>query len=660
MNTAKDNSIFLHKGIRLWISLICMVIFNFGYSQKNIEPLTAKEKKLFEEAKALSQTQNTAKSIDTYLKLLKLRPDFTEGYLRLASQYYVAKSYNQAEEAFIKAIALDPDFDPEMFYSLAQTEVQLHKYLKAAEHLETFINSSTNTQKVQKAKTQRENLLFIEQAIKHPVPFDPIDVGHIINTEHSEYSPLISVDGQYLVFTRNIKNTGDFIGQEDIFVASRDSQGWNSVVPIKGINTPQNEGAFSISGDGTYIVFTACDRRESMGSCDLYSSLFMDGKWTKPVNMGKDVNSVTWDSHPTLSVDGRKMIFSSKRKGSIGGSDLWMTEKDEKGRWSKPVNLGPIINTEGDDESPFLHPDGQTLYFRSNGRPGMGQFDIFFSRFDFENDTWSEPINIGYPINTEGNEGNMTVSLDGKMAWFASDWNYKSNTSLHHLDIYTFELYPDIRPIPSTYVKGCVKDINTQTGLISHIEIVELKSGKTIFKITSGNDGNFIAALPKGGQYACKVEAVDYVYYSQQFNLSDGNFDFKPYILDIELIPIPAVQNTTQTYSMVLNNIFFETGSTALLPKSNYEIENIVQMMSANPMLKIIIVGHTDNVGNEKDNFRLSQERAKSVHDALVFKGIPADKIKYEGKGDTQPIADNTSEEGRSKNRRTELVILSE
>ena len=646
------------KTIRLLIVVISMAIFNLGYSQKNTMPLTAKEQKIFEEAKSLAQVQKTAKSIDVFTKLIKLRPDFTEGYLRLASQYYVVKSYKLAEDAFIKAIDLDPDYDPEMYYSLAQTEVQLHKYIQAAEHLDTYIKTSSNTQKTTKALAQRNNLIFIDNALKHPVPFDPINVGQIVNTSNSEYSPIISVDGQYLIFTRNIKNPGDFIGQEDIFIASHDSLGWFNAIPMKGVNTPQNEGAFAISGDGTYIVFTACDRRESYGSCDLYYSMLLDGKWTRPVNMGKVVNSVTWDSHPTLSVDGRKMIFSSRRKGSIGGSDLWMTEKDDKGSWTTPINLGSVINTVGDDESPFLHPDGQTLYFRSNGRPGMGQFDIYYSRYDIENDIWTEPVNLGYPINTEGNEGNMTVSLDGKTAWFASDWDYKSNTSLHHLDIYSFELYPTARPISTTYVKGTVTDIQTKSGLISNVEIVELKSGKTIFKISTGNDGYFIAALPSGGQYACKVEAKDYIFYSQQFNLSDGKFEYKPYILDIELTPVPIIQNNTKPYTMVLNNIFFDFGSSNLLEKSNYEINNIVQMMTSNPLMKILIVGHTDNIGNEKDNLKLSQNRAKSVYDALISNGIQSERITYEGRGATQPRDDNSTEEGRSKNRRTELVIL--
>ncbi|MCZ2100966.1 MAG: OmpA family protein [Chitinophagales bacterium] len=622
--------------------------------------LSAKEKKVYEEAKTFAQNKKTEKSITAFRKVLNMQPNFTEGYLRLGSQYYISKDFIQAEAAFLKAIQLDSLYDAEMFYSLAQTQVELDKYLEAANHLTTYCRLSSNEKKIERAQKQILDLRFMDDAIKHPVPFKPSNVGAVINSGNSVYSPLISVDGQFLIFTKNVKNPGDFIGQEDIYMAVKDSMGWSKTIPMSGVNTVQNEGAFTISGDGSYIVFTACDRRESFGSCDLYYSMFIDDRWTKPINMGKVVNSVTWDSHPTLSVDGRTMIFSSRRKGSIGGSDLWMTQKDEKGSWMQPWNLGSTINTEGDDESPFLHPDGQTLYFRSNGRPGMGNFDIYYARYDYEKETWSEPVNLGYPINTEGNEGSLTVSLDGKTAWYASDKDYEKDLLLDHLNIYSFELYEGVRPIPSTYVKGYISDIQTKKTLAGAVEIVDLSTGKTIFKVKTGQDGHFVAALPSKKQYACKVEANQYVFYSQQFDLKNENQGLLPYILDIGLSPIPNLQAAKEDHSMILRNVFFITGSSELLEQSAFEIQTIVRMMNDYPAMKIKIIGHTDNIGNEKDNQLLSEKRAKSVSDELIHKGIAAERISYEGKGASQPISDNQTPEGRSQNRRTEMIIFNQ
>lgn len=645
--------------LKLVIFIAGIFIFNSVQGQTiNADQLNPREKKIFEEAKSMAKTKKIDKSIDAYIKLLRLRPDFIEGHLRLGSQYYLAKDYAHAEDAFIKAIELDSTYDPEMYYSLAQAEISLYKYLSAADHLDKYIQTSTNTKKVEKSEKTRDDLRFIDDAMKHPVPFKPIDAGPVINTYNSEYAPLISVDGQFLIFTRNIKAPGDFIGQEDIFVARRDSSEWIDLIPMSGVNTIQNEGAFAISGSGNYIVFTACDRKDSYGSCDLYYSMFMDDQWTRPVNMGKVINSATWDSHPTLSVDGRMMIFASRRKGSIGGSDLWITQKDDKGSWITPQNLGPVINTKGDDESPFLHPDGQTLYFRSNGRPGMGNFDIYYSRFNKSENTWSEPKNLGFPINTEGNEGSMTVSLDGKTAWYASDKDYLNDKMLNNLNIYSFELYEHARPVKTTYVKGFVSDINTKKPLSSNVKIVDLSSENTIFMVETTNDGYFVAALPSGGQYACKVEADQYVFYSKYFDLNNESFNLLPYILDVELTPIVKNVDKKEEHSMVLNNIFFDSGSSTLQEKSNFEINNIVKMMLEHPTMVIKIVGYTDNVGSDQDNLLLSQVRAKAVVDALINKGIQEERIKYEGKGSAEPVADNLTEQGRSQNRRTELIFL--
>lgn len=620
--------------------------------------LTVKEKKLYDEGKKHAQQGNFKKSNDSFEKLLKTKTDFTEGILRLASNYFAQKQYQNAEALFLNAVHIEPEYDPEMYYSLAMVQKEMGKLTEAIENLGTYGQKETkNLDKVNKANKLKENLIFTVHAKKNPVPFKPINMGENINTTNSEYTPLLSLDGKHLIFTRNVKRPTDFIGQEDLFMAEHDGDNWKKAYPVTDINTSQNEGAFAISANGKYIVFTACDRKDAFGSCDLYYSMLMDGNWTAPVNMGHKVNSAAWDSQPTLSADGRTLLFASRRLGTYGGSDIFMTYKDHKNSWVTPVNLGPEINTVNDDESPFLHPDGSTLYFRTNGRPGMGGFDIFLSRKNDTTGMWQPPVNIGYPINTEGDDGSLTVSLDGKSAYYASDVNFTTGQKMNHLDIFTFELYEKARPIPTTFVKGLVTDLNTGKPLKAKVTIKELNTGNDIFQIFTDNDGYFLSGISTGKNYACIVELKDYRYHTENFDLTDKRILSEPYFLDIKLKPITK-QTSPITQPTILQNIFFASGSAELKSESSYEIALIYKLMVDNQAIHVKIVGHTDDVGKAEDNLLLSQRRAKSVADAIVSLGIDAGRITSEGKGETNPISDNTTDDGRKKNRRTEMIII--
>ncbi|MBK9737218.1 MAG: PD40 domain-containing protein [Saprospiraceae bacterium] len=384
----------------------CGMSFCQGTTALDLNP---NELKIFSEAKKAAQKGDYKKSNAKYQDLLKKKPDFTEGVLRLASNYFSNKDYLKAEVLFMNAIKINPEYDAEMYFSLAVTEIELKKYLLAAQYFDKYIErDTTNLVKVKKAKLLRDNMFFIFEALKNPVPFKPVSLGPNINSELSEYSPSLSLDGSTLIFTRRIG------GQEDFYISVKDSLGFGKAAPMFEMNTGQNEGAHTLSADGKFLVFTACDRRDAFGGCDLYSSTYTNNKWSVPVNMGHKVNSAAWDSEPNLSPNGNTLYFSSTRKGTMGGSDIWMTYKNEKNAWVTPINLGPTINTSGKDETPFLHPDGQTLYFRSDARPGMGNFDIYYSRKDEKTDAWTTPLNIGYPINTEGSEGALVSLWMGK------------------------------------------------------------------------------------------------------------------------------------------------------------------------------------------------------------------------------------------------------
>ncbi|MBP6446788.1 MAG: PD40 domain-containing protein [Saprospiraceae bacterium] len=612
--------------------------------------LSTKDNKLYIEAKKLTLQGDLNKSNKKYEELLKANPFFIEGILRLATNYHSVKEYKKSEILFKEAIKKAPDFDSEMYYSLAMVLRDQQKNGEAVNQLENYIEKEKkNPLKVKKAKFISEELKFREYAYKNPVPFISKRLDENINTKQSEYSPSLSLDDSGMIFTRNN-------GQEDLYFVKKDSTGKYMVAtPNIGLNTTQNEGAHTMSADGRFLVFTACDRRDSYGSCDLYSATILDGKWTKPVNMGQKVNNVGWDSQPQLTPDGRTLYFSSKRKENIGGADIWMTWRDEKNAWVTPVNLGPNINTEGNDETPFLHPDGQTIYFRTDGRPGMGSFDIYYSRKEFLTGQWQTPINIGYPINTENQEGGLLVSLDGQKAYYASDIDPHTGKSTGNLDIYSFDLYEKARPQPSVFVKGNITDAITGKAIDVLVSIIEIVSGEKTFMLKTDMDGTFLTSVSAKKMYACVVQKAGYRYYTRNFDLRQITNFTEPFILDVQLTPESKM---TDTQPVILQNIFFKTGSSELLPESSTEIDLLYQLLLKNPSVGIRITGHTDNVGSDTDNLKLSTTRAQAVVSALVNKGIPKEKLKAEGKGESMPIDTNDTEAGRQRNRRTEFVVF--
>ncbi|MEI9935253.1 MAG: OmpA family protein [Ferruginibacter sp.] len=318
------------------------------------------------------------------------------------------------------------------------------------------------------------------------------------------------------------------------------------------------------------------------------------------------------------------------------------------GEWTEPENLGPTINTEGDESCAFMYADNQTLFFNSNGHPGYGKTDLYFSK-KINDSTWSEPENLGYPINTIDDEGSLIVAADGRTAYYASD---RSDTK-GGLDLYTFQLREDIRPPKTLWVKGNVFDAKTKEGLPSSVELTDINTRKLISKVQTDEGGNYLATLPVGTDYAFNVNRKGYLFFSENYNLGDSSKD-SVFIADIPLQPIQAGA------SIVLKNIFFDTKKSDLKPGSLIELDRVVQLMIDNPDLKILISGYTDNVGSEADNLKLSASRALTVVNYLLSsRKIAKDRLQYKGFGTSNPIATNATDEGKAMNRRTELSVIS-
>lgn len=586
-------------------------------------------------------------------KALKADPKFIDAKLALADTYIDLRNYFKSEQYFEEALAMDSTYKPVAFLFLAKVEWNLDKFEECATHAASYLNSKPSHEKnIKVARRLLESGQFAAGAVKNPVPFDPKPVGPAVNTANSEYFPSLTADGATLIFTRQE------LGDENFYSSTLKNKEWQKAEPLIGVNTMQNEGAQAIGPDGSWLVFTACNREGdgSQGSCDLYWSQFKNDTWTKPVPFSNVINSGGWEAQPTIGADNKTIIFSRGNGGPNSPISLWQTSRQSGGKWSKPEKLPPYINVGGKVHTPFLHPDGQTLYFASDSLPGMGGSDIFFTRRQADG-SWGAPVNLGYPINTKGEEGMMVVSLDGQTAYYATD----RPGGAGGLDIYSFALPEHARPRPVTYARARVTDAVTGYPIVAKVDFIDLKTGQSYVATNTKSDGTALVCLPAGKDYALNVTKDKYLFYSENFNLTEvATFD-QPFMLNIELQPINADTTTGITPSagkpVVLRNVFFETGSASLKPESAAELDRLVALLKPAPNLKIQINGHTDNVGNDAANQQLSEQRAKSVHDYLIEKGIEPARLRFKGFGENKPVETNDTPEGRARNRRTEFEL---
>jgi hypothetical protein len=639
-----------------------------------------KAKENFDRARDLFRAARLPDALKAVDAAFKADTNFIDAVLLKASICNEAKNYKMAEDALEFVLSKSETYDTDVWFSLAQTEKNQGKYAEAIPHYEKFLttnskNKAANTQ----AKNNIESCRFIAKAMENPVPFDPKPLSEMINSsEHSEYLPCLTADGETLIFTRRER------GDENFMIAHKKEGIWEMATPMENINTQNNEGAECISADGRFLVFTACNRRDGMGSCDLYYSELQESGWTTPKNMGHPVCTPSWESQPSLSADGRVLYFTSSRAGGLGGSDIWTSSRAKDGTWSAPVNLGTTINTPSDDAGPFYHQDNQTLYFMSNGRPGMGGYDLYFARKN-EKGEWNQPENMGYPINTAHDEANIIISLDGKKAMMASDRKYKNVASKSvfrttgsnpsemaetETDLYEFELYEGARPKLVTYVKGKVYDATNFQNLKAKVEISDLATNEVISTVISDWKGEFLLCLPAGKSYAFMVKRAKYAFYSSNFSLENSHTFEKPFSLDVPLIPLLGGNTSTSNTSsssipidknkrtVVLKNVFFESASAKLLPTSIGELNRLKELLDENPTLRVQINGHTDSEGADAYNLTLSTNRAKAVYDYLIQQSIAATRLGFKGFGESQPIAPNNTPEGKQENRRTEFEIL--
>ena len=636
---------------------VCLLFVLFLFFQLNNSLLAQQGKtkadRQFDRAVQLYNRHDFSNALRQLDDLLSEDPAYSRAWLMKGDMYNDLKEIPDAIASYKKAVEIDSAVFPPAYYIMANLYFDLEKYDDAKTY---YIRYLTFKPKIQaELKRTSENLLLCDfrgKMMKNPVPFSPVNIGPNVNSSGYEYINAVSLDEGQLYFTRK---GADPRSDESFFrsVSARSATGqlnWSPAIEIGApINTPGNEGALCVSPDGMTIIITCCSRGDSYGSCDLYSSRKVGKNWSEPQNLGPDVNSTAWESQPCLAADGSTLFFVSTRRGGHGGSDIWKSSLQADGSWSMPVNLGDSINTPADEMAPFIHPDGRTLYFSSRGHQGMGGADLFVSRKD-AGGNWQKPENIGYPVNTNHDEINLIINAKGSEAFIsAARENGYGNT-----DIYRFELPKQSRPASVSYVHGKVYDKNTLNPLAAAFELIDMQNNGVV--VNSSSDpvsGEFVMSLPVDKEYALNVSCKGYLFFSTNFSLNKMNDSVNPVKLDI---PMQAVAVGEK---VVLHNIFFDTDKFELLPDSKAELGILLGFLSKNPVMHIEIGGHTDTEGSETHNLTLSQNRAKSVYDYLILKGINAEKLSYKGYGETMPISGNDTPEGRANNRRTEFKVIS-
>lgn len=578
---------------------------------------------------------------------LQASPDYIDAYIFKADLENQLSRLDSAISTFAQAEKYGLPYYS--FYNYGTLLFQAGNYERAIEILDKYRQHPRAREKyIAESNRLIESSAFAMRARQKPKDYDPQNLGPKVNTDQLEYFPSISGDGRELVFTHR-RLTGDR-QDEDFWKTTRDSLGgpWQEARRMDGfLNTVQNEGAQSLSADGQVLFFAACNRDGGFGSCDIYASFRESADtWSRAVNLGPGVNSALWESQPSISPDGRTLYFVRGRGSRDKNLDIYYSRYGKQG-WEKAKALGANINTPYRETSPFIHFDNQTLYFSSDGHPGMGDLDFFVAR-KAPGGAWKKPQNLGYPINTTAQEFSLIVSPDGKTGFFSSD---NMETGYGRLDLYEFVLPDSARASAVAYLQGKVYDKESGKPLQARVDFTALEDSTISFSHNSNKRGKFYAVLPGKRAYALSVNRPEYLFYSRNFVL-EAETPEEAKTLKIPLVPVREGEKIT------LENIFFEYDSYRLDRRSYPELRNLVRFLENNPLVRVRLEGHTDSQGSPEYNLKLSKQRARSVYEYLTTRQIDPERLEYQGFGATQPIATNETEEGRAKNRRTELHII--
>ncbi len=621
----------------------------------------AKARSLYEKAQSLYyRDRQPQQALVVWQQLTDKFPDLGEPYLRKASLQLTLGDRAAALASYKLGLSKLPVEASRAadYLILGRLAADVGDYatmrLAYSNYLQTKPNSPVQ---VANAQLQLQNCDFAAQAMAQPTGPAPARLPAPLNQFRDQYFPVLTADSRFLLFTvrRNPERRGQ--ENEDVLLSAAAPDGSFGVPQSISavINSRDNEGAATISGDGKTLVFTGCDRPGGVGSCDLYLSHRRGSQWTAPRNLGQLVNSKQWDSQPSLSADGRTLYFASNRGGGQGGYDLYVTRLGADGSWGPARNLGPTLNTSRDDLGPFIHASGSTLYFSTNGRVGLGGYDMFRAELD-EQGQWAAPRNLGFPLNTFADEVSLFITSDNQRL-YCTRTEPPQPTDPPGLPP-AIRLYGAAVPAgarareTSTYAQGRVLDAVTKKPLEAVVQIFDLATNALVQQVYSDPEtGEYTAVLNEGRAYAMYATAPGHLLKSLSFDYSVPQ-KFDPLTLDLYLDPAQAGR------SAVLNNLFFDSNQATLKPRSRTELDRLVEFLRQDPKLRVEVAGHTDNVGTAAANLSLSERRAQAVLAYLSAHGVPPARLRAHGYGAAKPLAANDTDDHRARNRRIELRVL--
>lgn len=588
---------------------------------------------------------------------IKIKDNFAVAHRLLGKTYLETGQFKKAIKAFEQSFEIDDKLSRaalfecgEAYFKLGDPELAMYffnRYEKMKDNNYTNVKKESGLEITYDLmlEERKMNCEYVFNLDKSMIIDEPFNLGKNINSGDDEYLPTITSDGKKLVFTRKLKNVN-----EDIYLSYRDGDDWKkSKAYGSSLNTDENEGMARFAMHGKTFYFSGCMREDTEGGCDIYKATLKDEEIIEVSRLEGNLNSHEWDSQPSISCDGTKMFFSSTRKDGLGGGDIYLSSLLPNGDWGVPSNLGPNLNTQGDEEAPFIANDGKTLYFSSTGHPGQGDGDLFVSRF--ENGIWTKPKNLGFPINSTGKEIGMYVQGNGKTAFFASE----RMNGTGGLDIYTFELPEELRPIPMVHLEGFVTDQETEEPIATTISI---SNAEEKFTAQSDQTGWFFLCVPgnKGYSFQINEKGYDYFIDAQFLDAQDNTSNS---IIKLPLVPKNNIKTVAVRKGSPVREkrvqFFFEFDSYDLTQKAELELKELSKLLNREKDWKVEVVGYADNSGSASYNKKLSEKRAKAIVRFLSEYGVTIDTvIKTEGLGS---IASAPNNDRSSQSRRVDVVL---
>ena len=626
-------------------------------------------KKKFAKAENYFLDSNYAQAIPLYLELIETDKEnanlnFRLGMCYLSSPFEYKKSITYLEKAsadvsvkYKEGVFKERHAPVVSILYLADAYHLNYRFDEAIVKYELFLAYIDESDKATIKMVKRKITMCktAKELITTPVELEIKNLGTNVNSPFADYSPVISADQSVLIFTSRRSGTGGKIDEngnffEDIYICYKTDSGWGEAKNIgTPINTDGHEATIGTSVDGQQLFIYKDDK----GDGNIYTTSLKGDMWGVPLKMNANINSKFWEPSASLSADGNTFYFVSDSLDGFGGRDIYRCKKLPNGQWSKAQNLGSGINTAYEEDAPFIHPDGKTLYFSSQGHQSMGGFDIFTS-VTITDSGWTAPKNIGYPINTTGDDIFYVPTPDGKHAFYSS---FRED-GIGEKDIYMITL-PKQEEIPLIVYSGEIVSIYGGVPANTVVVVTDNESGEVVGRYyPNTKSGKYVFILPPGKNYNITYEADDYLFVSENLDVSDTSA-YTVIKKPVELMPIKVGSK------LILKNIFFKSGKAELQPESKTELDRLAKLMLQYPNLIVEISGHTDAQGGDELNQKLSVKRAQAVADYLIAGGIAAKRIKVVGYGEAQPIAKNKNpdgswnKKGMALNRRFEFKILS-